>query len=68
VTEFLIGFDRSVDECVSTATLARVEGGGIVDPPPGRITVARESGKVLVRTYDAAGNAVSLPFHLIVAC
>ena len=68
VGEFLIGFNRSVDECVSTATLAIVEGGPVVDPPPGRITVGRVNGRVLVRTYDASGNPTALPFHLIVAC
>jgi hypothetical protein len=68
MNEFLVGFDRSVDECVSTATLATVGGGDTVTAPAGRITVARESGRVLVRTYDAMGNATSLPFHLIVAC
>jgi hypothetical protein len=67
-TEFLVAFDRSVDDCVSIATLARVEGGGTETPPAGRITVARENGNVLVRTYDAAGAATLLPFHLIVAC
>ena len=36
--------------------------------PPGRITVARESGQVLVRTFNAAGDPQRLPFHLIVAC
>jgi hypothetical protein len=68
VNEFVVEFDRSVDDCVSTATLATVEGGGTVTPPAGRITVARENGHVLVRTYDAGGAATSLPFHLIVAC
>jgi hypothetical protein len=68
INQFLIGFERSVDDCVSTATLATVEGGGTQMPPAGRITVARESGKVLVRTYDAGGSATFLPFHLIVAC
>ena len=68
IGEFIVGFERSVDECVSTATLASVEGGIPVDPPPGRITVARSNGRVLVRTYDAAGNPDWFPFHLIVAC
>lgn len=66
--EFLVGFRNSVDECVSTATLATVEGGSPTTPPAGRITVAREKGDVLVKTYDAAGSATFLPFHLIVAC
>ena len=64
----VVGFDRSVDDCVSTATLATVEGGNPTTPPAGRLTVARDRGRVLVKTYDAAGAATSLPFHLIVAC
>jgi hypothetical protein len=68
LNEYVVGFDRSVDDCVSTATLAAVEGGGTQSPPAGRITVAREGGRVLVKTYDSAGAATQLPFHLIVAC
>jgi hypothetical protein len=68
LNEYIIGFDRSVDDCVSTATLAAVEGGGTQTPPAGRITVARENGKVLVKTYDVDGSIKALPFHLIVAC
>jgi hypothetical protein len=68
VNEFLVEFDRSVADCVSVATLAAVEGGVTETPPAGRITVARENTQVLVKTYDAAGNAQKLPFHLIVAC
>ena len=63
--EYLVTFDRSVDDCVSTATLATVEG---VAPPAGRITVAHEAGSVRVRTYNAAGGAQGFPFNLIVAC
>jgi hypothetical protein len=68
MNEVLVRFDRSVDDCVSTATLATVENGGTVTPPAGRITVARESGSVLVRTFNAAGSPAQLGFHLIVAC
>ena len=68
INEYVVGFERSVDACVSTATLARVEGGGTETPPAGRITVARENGRVLVRTFDAAGSPAQPPFHLIVAC
>jgi hypothetical protein len=68
LNEYSIGFDQPVDQCVSTATLAAVEGGNPATPPAGRITVARETGRVLVKTYDATGAAASLPFHLIVAC
>lgn len=68
LNEFVVGFDRSVDDCVSTATLAAVEGAGTQTPPAGRITLARDSGRVLVKTFDAAGAAAQLPFHLIVAC
>jgi hypothetical protein len=68
INEYLVAFERSVDACVSTATLARVEGGGTETPPAGSITVARENGAVLVRTFDAAGSPNQLGFHLIVAC
>ena len=67
LNEFLVGFDRPVAECVSTATLAAVEDGSPA-PPPGRITVARSGERVLVKTYNAAGSAAELPFNLIVAC
>src|SRR3954447_17861062 len=68
LNEFLVGFDRNIDDCVSTATLAVVEGGSPSTPPAGRIIVAREAGRALVRTYDAAGNPQRLPFNLIAAC
>ena len=68
LNEYLVGFDRNIDDCVTTATLANVPGGMTTNPPAGRITISRESGRALVKTYDAAGNVASLPFHLIVAC
>jgi hypothetical protein len=60
-------FSRSVEACAYSATLARVQ----LDPgdaPAGRITVAEESGGVRVRTYDLAGVAADIGFHLIVVC
>jgi hypothetical protein len=65
LNESLVAFSRNVDDCVSTATLANVDG---ANPPAGRVTVAREDGQVLVRTFNAAGDPQRLPFHLIVAC
>ena len=65
--EYLVGFGRSVADCVSTATLAKVPSDPTT-PPPGRVTVGAEGENVLVRTFNAAGNAEFLPFHLIVAC
>jgi len=65
LNEFVVVFDRNVDECVSTATLATIEG---VVPPAGRVTVARDAGRIVVRTYNAAGDPQRLGFHLIVAC
>jgi hypothetical protein len=66
----VIGFGRSVGECVATATLASVPGGLVETPPPNaHVTVAPTAdGKVLVQTWDANGGAVGLPFNLIVAC
>lgn len=66
--EYRVGFAASVKDCVSTATLARVEGGATVDPPPGRITVAHEGDRVLVRTFGTDGSPTALPFDLVVAC
>jgi hypothetical protein len=65
LNESVVAFARNVDDCVSTATLAAVDGPA---PPPGRITVARDSGDIVVRTFNAAGDPQRLPFHLIVAC
>jgi hypothetical protein len=60
---------RSLSGCGYSATLAKVPGGAIVDPPPGAsITVASEGDGVLVRTWDAANQPKALPFHLVVAC
>ena len=36
--------------------------------PPGGITVFDDNGRVGVRTYNAAGEPASRPFHLLVAC
>ncbi len=67
--ETAVTFPSDVSQCVSTATLAKVEGTDPEDPPAGRITVARGGGAtVLVRTFNEAGAPVGLPFHLIVAC
>lgn len=66
--EYRFGFDRAISGCALTATLARVAGGTVTDPPAGRITTAEEAGRVIVRTYDAAGTATDLPFHFIAAC
>jgi hypothetical protein len=63
----LIGFGRSLAGCVPTATLAR-NGGPTPDPGPGRIVVGVELDKVVVETFNAAGNPEFLPFNLIVAC
>jgi hypothetical protein len=62
-------FRRDVSACAYSATLARVPGGDVTEPPAGRITVASGSGpNVIVNTFNAAGNPQPLPFHLIVAC
>ncbi len=66
--EYRVGFAASMKDCVSAATLARVEGGATIDPPPGRITVAHEGDRVLVRTFGTDGSPTALPFDLVVAC
>lgn len=65
---YIVGFDRSMAGCVFTATLARVEGGGRVDPEAGRITVAEEGGRIRVRTYGPDGAISEQPFHVLAAC
>jgi hypothetical protein len=62
-------FPRSVAGCAYAATPARVEGGLVVDPPPGSsATVAADNGGLLVQTWDQNNQPKALPFHLIVAC
>jgi hypothetical protein len=63
--------ENNVSGCIYTATLAAVQNGPTLEQPPaGRITVANDSDSraVLVKTYDATGNPIEAPFHLIVAC
>ena len=66
----VIGFSRSVATCVATATLTSLPVGPNPDPPPlAHVTVQHNGdGRILVRTWDPAGNATSYPFNLIVAC
>jgi hypothetical protein len=70
--EYHVTFAASnIHDCIYSATLAAVQNGPTLEQPPaGRITVADDADPrgVLVKTYDAAGNPVEAPFHLIVAC
>jgi hypothetical protein len=65
VGSYTVGFAESVSACALTATLGTTDG---TSAPAGRVTVNDQSGTVGVQTYDAAGAAADLPFHLIVAC
>ena len=67
---YRVEFPTDVSGCTYAATLAAVQNGPVLEEPPaGRITVqSGGAGNVLVKTYDAAGNAAEAPFHLIVAC
>jgi hypothetical protein len=62
---YIVGFADSVSGCAYTATLGTTDGSAA---PAGRVTVNDHAGAVGVQTYDAAGAATSLPFHVIVAC
>ena len=62
---YVVGFSQPVSTCVYTATLGAPDGNAV---SPGRITVGESDGKVLVRTYDAAGAESDLPFFLAVSC
>lgn len=63
--EYVVGFARGVTGCAFTATLGTPDGAAAA---AGRITVQQVGDRVGVRTFDVAGNAADLPFHLIVAC
>ena len=67
---YRVEFPADVSACTYTATLAAVQAGPVLEQPPaGRITVQPGGGNnVLVRTFNAAGDAAEAPFHLIVAC
>jgi hypothetical protein len=67
---YRVQFATDVNGCTYSATLAAVQNGPTLEQPPaGRITVQfGGGGNVLVKTYDAAGNATEAPFHLIVSC
>jgi hypothetical protein len=67
--EYRVAFDRDVGACMYTASLAAVQSGSTVEQPtPGRITVAAEAGRVLVKTFAVDGSPTEQPFHLLVAC
>lgn len=60
-----VTFPTSVSGCAFVATIGTTDA-TIVGP--GHAVVRDLGGKVGIQTYDAAGNAADLPFHLIVAC
>ena len=62
---YVVGFAQSVSACAYSATLGTTDA---ASAPPGRVTVRDVEGRVGVQTYDAAGNAADIPFHLVVAC
>ncbi len=66
----LVQFTRSVASCVAVATITSLPVGTNPDPPGGGQVTAQitEDGRVLVKTYDSAGQAKLAPFNLIVAC
>lgn len=67
--EYRIDFGRDLTGCIYNATLAAVQSGPTVEQPEaGRITVATDGARVLVRTYGASGNAVEQPFHVSAGC
>lgn len=65
IGSYTVGFAESVSGCAYDATLGTTDGTTV---PAGRVTVNDRGGAVGVQTYDAAGVAADLPFHLIVAC
>lgn len=66
--EYRVDFGLDPAQCTFNATLATVQAGSVVEQPQaGRITVARDGARVLVRTYGATGAAAEQPFHLTVS-
>ena len=67
--EYRLDFGRDLTGCIYSATLAAVQSGPTVDQPEaGRITVATDGARVLVRTFGASGNAAEQPFHISAGC
>ncbi len=65
---YVLTFDRDVAACEAVASLARVAGGSVVDPPAGRVTVRAEGTGLAIQTYDVDGTPRDLPFNVIIAC
>jgi hypothetical protein len=71
--EYAVKLSGDVSACQFSATLAAVRpagGGGLEQPPAGRITAApgTDTDTVVVRTFAADATAADAPFHLLVAC
>jgi hypothetical protein len=67
--EYRIDFGRDLTGCIYSATLAAVQAGPTLEQPEaGRITVATDGARILVRTFAANGNAAEQPFHVSAGC
>jgi hypothetical protein len=66
----ILGFTRSVANCVAVASLTSIPGGPVPDPPgDGHVTAEPTAdGRVLVETFAPDGQPAQYPFNLIVAC
>ena len=62
---YVVGFAQSVSGCAYSATIGTTDSSSA---GAGRISVRDDGGRVGVQTFEAAGNAADLPFHLLVAC
>lgn len=67
--EYRVDFARDLGGCVFTATLAAAQLGAAVEQPPaGRVTLGVSGREVVVKTFDAAGTASPIGFHLLGGC
>jgi hypothetical protein len=67
--EYRVDFGSDPSACITTATLAAVQAGAVIEQPQaGRITVSRDGSRVLVRTFAPDGSAAEQPFHLALGC
>ena len=62
---YVLGFAERVSGCAYSATLGSTDASSVA---AGHITVRELDGRVGIQTYDAAGNAADLPFHVLIAC
>jgi hypothetical protein len=70
---YTVDLGQDVSVCHYSATIGGVKTAAGIEAPPATARVATaspstDSSKVEVKTFDANGNPLDAPFHLLVAC